>query len=153
MLRKIILAFGLITCLAAVSSCDKDDDDDDNNSNTVLFTGTMNGANEVPAVTTAATGSVSGSFDRTTKILTLTVTYTGLASAITMWHIHKGAVGVSGPPVAGLNYGTMGASPFTWPSGPLDAAMEADLLNNQYYVNIHTVDHGGGEIRGQLTKQ
>ncbi len=151
MLRKTILTLGTVVCLLVVLSCDKDDDD--NNNNTVLFAGAMSGANEVPVVSSAATGNVAGSFDRNSKILTLTVTYTGLSSAITMWHVHKGAIGVSGPPVAGLNFGVLGASPFTWSSGALDATMESDLMNNQWYVNIHTVDNGGGEIRGQLTKQ
>ena len=152
MLRRTILTLGAMICLLVISSCDKDDDDDNNN-NPVLFSGAMSGANESPAVTTTATGSVSGSFDPASKILTITVTYTGLSSAITIWHVHKGAVGVTGPPVDGLNFGVMGASPFTWSSGSLDAAMESDLMNNLWYVNIHTVDHGGGEIRGQLTKQ
>jgi len=151
MFRKTILTLGAMICLLAIPSCDKDDDDDNNN--TVLFSGTMSGANEVPAVSTTATGNVTGSFDVNSKILTITVTYSGLSSAITAWHVHKEAVGVSGNPVPGLNYGTMGASPFTWSSGALDAAMEADLINNLWYVNIHTVNHGGGEIRGQLTKQ
>jgi hypothetical protein len=152
MLRKTILTLGAMICMLVISSCDKDDDDDNNN-NTVLFSGTMSGANEVPAVSSTATGSVSGSFDGTSRILTITITYSGLSSAITAWHVHKGAVGVSGSPVPGLNYGTLGASPFTWVSGALDAAMEADLMSNQWYVNIHTVDNGGGEIRGQLAKQ
>lgn len=151
MLRKTILTLGTMICLLVISSCDKDDDDDNNNP--VFFSGTMSGANEVPAASTTATGNVTGSFDPNSKILTITVTYSGLSSPITAWHVHKGAVGVSGAPVPGLNYGTLGASPFTWSSGALDAAMEADLMNNLWYVNIHTVDHGDGEIRGQLTKQ
>jgi hypothetical protein len=152
MLRRTLVGLAVVLCLAAISSCDKDDDDDNNN-NIVQFSGAMSGANEVPAVTTTATGNVTGSYDRTSKILTINVTYSGLSSAITVWHVHKAAVGVSGLPVAGLNYGTMGASPFTWSSGALDASMEADLMNNLWYVNIHTADNGGGEIRGQLTKQ
>jgi len=151
MLRKTILTVGVCMCLLGFLSCDKDDDDD--NKNVISFAGTMSGANEVPAVPSTATGNVSGSFDPASKILTLTITYSGLSSAVTMWHVHKGAVGVSGPPVAGLNFGTLGASPFIWSSSPLDATMEADLMSNQYYVNIHTVDYGDGEIRGQLTKQ
>ncbi|HKO79252.1 MAG TPA: CHRD domain-containing protein [Chitinophagaceae bacterium] len=152
MLRKTILIMGVMIGLLTVSSCDKDDDDDDND-NIVLFAGAMNGANESPASPSTATGNVTGSFDRSTKILTLTITYTGLSSAITAWHVHKGAVGVSGSPLTGFDWGTMGASPWTWSSSPLDATNEADLMNNLLYVNIHTVDHGGGEIRGQLTKQ
>lgn len=151
MLRKTILILGVMISLLTVSSCDKDDDDD--NDSIVHFEGTMNGANEVPATPSTATGNVTGSFDPATKILTITVTYSGLSSNISMWHIHKGAVGAGGPPLAGItSWGTMGASPFTWASPALDASQEADLMNNLYYVNIHTADHGGGEIRGQLTK-
>lgn len=150
MLRKTILLMGVLISLLSVLSCDKDDDDDNNG--TVHFEGAMNGANEFPASPSTATGNVTGSFDQSTKILTITVTYSGLSSAITLWHIHKGAVGVSGPPLPGINWGTMGASPFTWSSPALDASQEADLMNNLYYVNIHTANHGGGEIRGQLTK-
>jgi len=151
MLRKTILLMGVMISLLIVSSCDKDDDDDTDN--VVHFEGAMNGANEVPASPSTATGNVTGSFDGTTKILTISVTYSGLSSNITMWHVHKGAVGVSGPPLAGItSWGTMGPSPFTWSSPALDASQEADLMNNLYYVNIHTANHGGGEIRGQLTK-
>jgi hypothetical protein len=32
----------------------------------------------------------------------------------------------------------------------LTAAQKADLLNGKYYINIHTVNNGGGEIRGFL---
>lgn len=152
MLRSTLVGLAVVLYLTAIVSCDKDDDDDANN-NIVQFSGVMSGANEVPAVTTTATGNVTASYDKTSKILTINVTYSGLSSAITAWHVHKGAVGVSGSPVAGLNYGTMGASPFTWPSAALDASMEADLMNNLWYVNIHTTNNSGGEIRGQLTKQ
>lgn len=149
MIRKMILGLAVVMCMVIISSCDKDDDDDNN---TVNFSGTMNGANEVPAVTTTATGNVTGSFNETNNVLTLNITYAGLSSPITVWHVHKGAVGVSGPPVAGLAFGTLGASPFTW-SDTLDATMEADLKANLYYVNIHTTNNVPGEIRGQLNMQ
>ena len=75
MLRKTILIMGVMISLLTVPSCDKDDDDDDDN-NVVLFSGAMNGANESPASSSTATGNVTGSFDPTTKILTLTISYT-----------------------------------------------------------------------------
>lgn len=151
MWRKTILVMGVMISLLSVSSCDKDDDDEDDN--IVHFSDTMNGAKEVPVSSSTATGNVAGEYDRNTKVLTITVTYSGLSSAITMWHVHKGAVGVAGPPYASLTWPVMGPSPFTWSSPPLDATQEADLLSDMYYVNIHTVNHGPGEIRGQLLKQ
>ncbi len=41
--------------------------------------------------------------------------------------------------------GTITTAPIT-----LTAAQETDLLNGKYYINIHTVNNGGGEIRGFL---
>jgi len=32
----------------------------------------------------------------------------------------------------------------------LSAAQEADLFNGRYYLNVHTVNNGGGEVRGFL---
>lgn len=146
LLRKTIYGLGLALCLFTVTSCNDDDDDTDIMED---FSGTFSGANEVPAVTTTATGTLNGSYNRSTKVLTVNMTYTGLSSAVTMWHIHKGAVGVSGDPVAGLDFGTLGTSPFSW-SDTLTVAQETDLMNDLYYVNIHTTDHPAGEIRAQL---
>ena len=41
---------------------------------------------------------------------------------------------------------------FTSPSSTitLTAAQETDLLNGKYYINLHTANNGGGEIRGFL---
>ena len=39
---------------------------------------------------------------------------------------------------------------FTTTSVTLTAAQETDLLNGKYYINIHTVNNGGGEMRGFL---
>lgn len=35
----------------------------------------------------------------------------------------------------------------------LDSAQAADLLAGRYYVNIHTVNNGGGEIRGNIVPE
>ena len=32
----------------------------------------------------------------------------------------------------------------------LTAAQKADLLNGKYYINVHTANNGGGELRGFL---
>lgn len=39
---------------------------------------------------------------------------------------------------------------FTNPLITLSAAQETDFLNGKYYINIHTQNNGGGEIRGFL---
>ncbi len=83
-----------------------------------------------------------------TKILTITTTYSGVTA--TAGHIHKAAVGVNGGVIFPF---TNLASPINLTTPPLDAAQEADLMAELYYVNIHSAAFPGGEIRGQLIKQ
>jgi hypothetical protein len=113
----------------------------------LLANATLSGANEVPAVTTTATGSASGSYNKTSKLLNLNVTYAGITP--TAWHIHNAAAGVAGPVV--FAFGTTFTTPFTYVS-PLALAtdQETNLLAGNNYVNIHSAKAPGGEIRGQL---
>lgn len=138
----------LLFIAIAVVSCKKDDPAPA--SNTVNFAAALNGANEVPSNTSTATGSATASFDKTTKILTLNMTYTGVTA--TNMHIHKGPAGVAG----GVLYG-LGSAPFSSPvshtSAAFTTAQEDSLMNNLYYINIHSAAFPAGEIRGQLIKQ
>ncbi len=140
---KKTLIFSLLALFTLTFACKKDEAVNPE----VAVTATLSGANEVPAVATTATGSVTGTFNKTTKILSLTVTYAGMTP--TAWHIHKGAVGTSGGVV--LELGTTFKTPFTFTTTALDATKEADLLAGMLYVNIHSAKSPGGEIRGNMT--
>jgi len=113
--------------------------------NLIAYT-VLSGANEVPAVTTTATGTAVGTYNKTTKLLNLSVTYAGITP--TAWHIHKGAAGVAGGVV--YNFGTTFTTPFAYTSPALTDAQEVDLLGGLNYVNIHSAKVASGEIRGQL---
>ncbi len=117
---------------------------------TVNFAATINGANEVPTNASTATGAMTGSFDKVSKILTLSFTYTGLTA--TNMHIHKGAAGVSGGVLFGLSSAPF-SSPVAYTSPALSPGQEDSLMTNLYYINIHSATFPGGEIRGQITKQ
>ncbi len=119
-------------------------------SNIVNFSSTINGANEVPTNASTASGSATASFDKTTKILMVNMTYTGLTA--TNMHIHKGAAGVSGGVLFGLGSAPF-SSPVNYTSAALTAGQEDSLMNNLYYLNIHSAAFPGGEIRGQIIKQ
>lgn len=105
----------------------------------------LTGAHEVPAVTTAAsgTGTITVAPDRS---VSGSVTATGMSP--TMAHIHQGAPGVNGPVIIPL---TQSGNVFTVPAGAklTDAQYDAYKAGN-LYVNIHSAAHPGGEIRAQL---
>jgi len=111
---------------------------------------TLDGKTEVPANTSAGTGTADIDYDADSKKLTWKVTYSGLSGPATAAHFH-------GPAEAGKNAGVAVAIPnaTTSPvegSATLTDAQAADLLAGKYYVNIHTQANPGGEIRGQVTK-
>lgn len=144
-MRHFIRILPIFFIFLGIVSCD-DDDDPAPNPN-VTFKTTMNGTSESTPNTSTATGTATLIFNTSTKIFTITVTHT--IAAPTNGHIHKGAIGVSGPPVFPFSSFT---SPITYTSVALDATQEADLNAGLYYVNIHTAAFPGGEIRGQLIK-
>jgi hypothetical protein len=106
----------------------------------------LTGDQEVPAVTTQAKGAgkitiaedkgVSGSI-RTNGI-------TG-----SMAHIHEAPVGKNGPVIITLE--KMGDDEWLVPAGAklTDTQYEAFRAGN-LYVNVHSAEHKGGEIRTQL---
>lgn len=106
---------------------------------------TLSGANEVPPNASAATGKFVGSYTKSTRVLAFTLSYSGITA--TDWHIHKGAPGVSGQVEVSLN--PVVPSPLQT-SVTLTPTQEVDLLSGNFYVNIHSADFPGGEIRAQL---
>jgi hypothetical protein len=131
-------------------SCEDDEDDDNGNSQsqTTQFLATLSGANEVPANGSAATGSASLTYNHTTKVFTVMVTYSGVTA--TAAHIHLGSPTESG----GVVFGFLSLdSPINFTSPPLSVEQEDDLFAGLHYVNIHSAEFPAGEIRGQLIKE
>jgi hypothetical protein len=166
---KAVLA-GLFTMVAACG-----DDDGGSPSEATSFSATLSGTNEVPAVTTPATGTAT--FTVSGNQITYTINATNLQNAI-LGHIHLAAVGVNGPVrlnlcgtgdpqpdctsqpsgtgvvATGTNGTTVGTPAITF-----DDVLAA-MRNGGAYVNVHTSAPGctqgepgcnpGGEIRGQI---
>ncbi len=113
----------------------------------------LSGAEEVPPVVTAGTGQCVVQLNDVSGAVTLNGTFSGLTSNATAAHIH-------GPAPVGTNAGilitlteTGGTSGNVFGSGTLSAGNVTNLLNGLMYVNIHTTNNGGGEIRGQITQE
>jgi hypothetical protein len=160
---RALVAYAAVTAIilvgATAAACGSDDPVVPK---TPTWTATLNGANEVPAK--AVAGSATGSVVKNGSTYTYTINYTGLTSAPNNAHIHApAAAGVIATvlvpfSIAGAT-GTSGTISGTFTAANIaNAAISADSLevlmsNGNAYMNVHTPANGGGEIRGQLTKQ
>ncbi len=116
----------------------------------VLFVATLNGSNEPSMPATTAAGTFWGVLSADRSTLTYRITYAGLTSPFTGSHFHLGAAGVNGPVLKSIAFNGNTAAG-TWTSLP-DSTVR-DLMEGYLYVNIHTQNNPGGEIRGQVVMQ
>ena len=134
-----------------------------------VFKAELKSANETPAPITDAEATCSGTatvtLNPTSVKFDVTITGCPSTTAINIGHIHEGAAGVNGGVkistglAAGdltLTGGGVTFSKTATPAGPpaWDASLISAIMANPagYYVNFHSTAHGGGVIRGQLTK-
>ena len=106
----------------------------------------LSGSQEVPPVTSSGSGSGTISI-RDDKTVSGSVTTTGVTG--TMAHIHNGTAGKNGPVVIPLT--KTGDNGWAVPPGAkLTDAQYAAFKAGDLYDNVHSAQHHGGEIRGQL---
>ena len=113
----------------------------------MMSSASLTGAQEVPAVSTAAAGSstITVAADKSVSGM---VTVTGIAA--TAAHIHEAPAGVNGPVIVPLT--KTGESTFMVPANAkLTDAQYASFKAGNMYVNVHSAAHPGGEIRTQLS--
>ena len=105
----------------------------------------LTGAEEVPAAKTDAKGT--GSF-RVAEDGTISGSVTTEGVKGTMAHIHQAGKGQNGPVIIPL---TKSGDTYTVPDGRKLTAAQLDALKaGNLYVNVHSAQHKGGEIRAQL---
>jgi hypothetical protein len=135
------------------------------------------GYEEVPAVSTVASGEFRARISRDESELAYTLSYADLEGAVQQAHIHFGQFGVNGgisvflcsnlgngpagtpacPDPPATVSGTLRADDVVGPAGQGIAATElAELIRairaGVAYVNVHSSKFTGGEIRGQLDR-
>lgn len=166
-----ILKIAVAALLPLAAACG----DDGPSGEATSFTATLSGANEVPAVTTTASGTATFAVSGTE--LTYTINAANLQNAV-LGHIHLAAAGANGsvrlnlcgtgaPQPActsgtgvvatGTNGVTVGSPAITFDE------LLAAMRSGGAYVNVHTNVAGctpgnqgcnaGGEIRGQIVPQ
>jgi hypothetical protein len=142
--RSLIVAVTLASAIGILSGCSQMQQMTGGGSPTQNIS--LSGANQVPPVTTSATGSgtITVNADRT---VVARVSVTGMTA--TAAHIHTGAPGANGPVAVGFTKSN--DNTFVAPDG-------AKMTEEQYaaykagntYVNVHSAKNPGGEIRAQL---
>ena len=93
------------------------------------------------------TGMASVSYDDETSELSWNVSWSGLSGTVVAAHFH-------GPAPAGVStFVQVSIGPATPAIGStfLNATQAADLLAGLWYLNIHSTQFPGGEIRGQVS--
>lgn len=145
-LTVMVIAAGLMALPAIVLAADD-------------FTASLSGDQEVPPVTTTASGTATVNIITDSEVTEINyeVTYSGLSGPLAASHIHCGPPGVA----AGIMLPfVIGPSPFSGTLTEADfaacgsvttfaGALDAIRAGNTY-VNLHTALNPPGEIRGQL---
>jgi hypothetical protein len=141
----------------------------------LAFTATLTGTQEVPPTGSPGIGSALITVDTVAHIMTVNVSFAGLANPTSVAHIHcctppgaNASVATTTPTFPGFPVGvTTGtylqtfdltlASTYNLANPALggnvtaaEAAFIAGLVGGLAYFNIHTTGFPGGEIRGQL---
>ena len=132
------LTFAVLAVVAAQASAE-----------TISLKADLTAASTVPPNDSKGTGVADVKYDTASKMLTYTVTFSGLSGDSTAAHFH-------GPADAGANAGV--AVPIKGKASPMEGsatlsdAQSTDLLAGKWYVNVHTGANPNGEIRGQVLK-
>jgi hypothetical protein len=145
--------------------------------NATEFSAKLVGFEEIPAIFSQKTGTLDLDLNRNARTIAFKLTFPALSSPVILSHIHFGkrhvAGGVTvffcanvGTPPAGTQPCPAGGGTVTGtitganvlspagqdiPTGDFDALVTI-LENNTAYANVHTMNHPGGEIRGQIRR-
>lgn len=167
-MKKTVKLFGVVVAVLMFSAMAKAD--------TIVFTTTLTGSQEVPPNASTGIGSALVTLDTVANTLTVNIAFAGLVSPSTASHIHccapPGSTAIPATTVPSFPGFPLGVTTGTYINtldltlassynpafiaahggtvASAQAAFIAGLLSGQAYLNIHSVQFPNGEIRGQL---
>ncbi len=117
------------------------------------FYASLSGSAENPSVNTSALGAAV--LELTGDSVYVSGSFSGLSSAFTASHLHVGHAGTNGGVAFSLNVDTNtentgGSYTVANNSLELTPAQIEIMVNRGIYVNVHSANFGGGELRGQV---
>jgi len=121
-------------------------------SSNVNFATAMTGANETQPADPDGTGTAAITIDVANTQVCYTLSVQNIVLPATAAHIHRGAVGIKGPPVVPFNV-LPDASGTATSCVKTDAALLQEIASNPagFYVNVHNSEFPDGAVRGQLS--
>jgi hypothetical protein len=121
--------------------------------NGIVFAfGLLDGNQQVPAVTTSASGTYAVTANTTAGTVVAHVNTSGVDDA-TAAHLHDGYAGTNGGVAIGLTQDAGNVALWSAVDAPADAGQLAALSSGRFYANVHTPANPGGEIRGQVAPE
>ncbi len=145
--------------------------------NATAFSAKLVGFEELQAIFYQKTGTLDLDLNRNARTIAFKLTFPALSSPVTQSHIHFGKRHVAGgvtvffctnlgngptgtqpcPAGGGTVMGTITGANVLAPAGQDIPVGDFDALvtiieNNTAYGNVHTMNHPGGEIRGQIRR-
>jgi len=117
----------------------------------IVFTAQLSAAAEVPTNPSTARGTAEVRLDAS-RGLSWVIEFSGLTGPLRVAHFH-------GPASATTNAGILvpitlagGSSPLVG-STTLTEQQVQEVLAGRWYINLHTANYPGGEIRGQVIRK
>lgn len=117
---------------------------------TVSFDFPLSASQQVPPSGSAGTGSCNVMLDDVSGAVSVSCMFSGLSATASVSHIHGlAAVGINAGVILTLTPDLATSGNITG-NGILDAAQMTGMLGGMTYVNLHSQQFPGGELRGQI---
>jgi hypothetical protein len=134
----------------------------------IQLSASLSGTNETPApgVVSGSFGTARVTYDPATQTVSWSIDVFNMPSGTNNAHFHVGGPGVAGPTVVNIafpagisnDYNLSGSATAANLSPRAEQGIRSwedfvqSLLGGMIYINIHSNNNPGGEIRGQVTR-